>query len=187
MVFHWNLSDSKSPQVSRTLLSIPASINNAVVWIVSTCLVISKSSSLCTNSLVTVPRAAITVGINVTFIFHSFFNSSARCWYLFFFFFFTSFQFYSAVSQDSKVHNSASSLFLLIIIRPGLLADNWWSVCMSKSHRSFCVSFSCTDAGLCIYHLFVGLNFNFLHDSQWITFSTQSCLVSDNSLHSFIM
>ena len=36
MVFHWSLSDSKSPQVSRTLLSILAVLNNAVVWIVST-------------------------------------------------------------------------------------------------------------------------------------------------------
>ena len=32
MVFHWRLSDSKSPQVSRTLLSILAVFNNAVVW-----------------------------------------------------------------------------------------------------------------------------------------------------------
>ena len=36
MVFHWSVSDSKSPQVSRTLLSIRADLNNAVVWMVST-------------------------------------------------------------------------------------------------------------------------------------------------------
>ena len=36
MVFHWRLSDSKSPQVSRTLLSILAVFNNVVVWMVST-------------------------------------------------------------------------------------------------------------------------------------------------------
>ena len=36
MVFHWGLSDSKSPQVSRTHLSILAVFNNAVVWMVST-------------------------------------------------------------------------------------------------------------------------------------------------------
>ena len=36
MVFHWRLSDSKSPQISRTLLSILAVFNNAVVWMVST-------------------------------------------------------------------------------------------------------------------------------------------------------
>ena len=36
MVFHQSLSDSKSPQVSRTLLSILAILNNAVVRLVST-------------------------------------------------------------------------------------------------------------------------------------------------------
>ena len=35
MVFHRNLSDSKSPLVSRTLFSIPNDFNNAVVWMVS--------------------------------------------------------------------------------------------------------------------------------------------------------
>ena len=50
----------------------------------------------------------------------------------------------------------ANFLFcLLFIIRSGLLAEMRESVCMSKSHRSLCVSFSRTDAGLCIYHLFV--------------------------------
>ena len=45
MVFHWNFSDSKY-QVSRTLLNILADLNNAVVWMVSTRPVISKSSSI---------------------------------------------------------------------------------------------------------------------------------------------
>ena len=57
MVFHWSLSDSKSPQVSRTLLSILAVLNNAVVWMVSTRLPTSKSSSPFSNPLVTVPNA----------------------------------------------------------------------------------------------------------------------------------
>ena len=34
MVFHWSLSDNKSPQVSRTLLNILTDLNNAVVWVV---------------------------------------------------------------------------------------------------------------------------------------------------------
>ena len=69
---------------------------------------------------------------------------------------YTFFQFYSVVNRDSKVDNFANSLFLLlIIIRSGLLAEIRWSVWMSKSHRSLCVSFSRTGAGLCIYHLFV--------------------------------
>ena len=83
MVFHWSLSDSKSPQVSRTLLSILAVLNNAVVWMVSTRTPTSKSSSPFDNPLVTVPKAPITIGIIVTFIFHRFFfNSLERIRYL---------------------------------------------------------------------------------------------------------
>ena len=42
MVFHWNLSNSKSPQVSETLLRILADLKNVVVWRVSPCLLIFK-------------------------------------------------------------------------------------------------------------------------------------------------
>ena len=41
MVSHWSLIDNKSSQISRTLLSILADLNNAVVWMVSTDPVIS--------------------------------------------------------------------------------------------------------------------------------------------------
>ena len=51
--------------------------------------------------------------------------------------------------------------------------------------------FSRTDAELCIYHLFVWSNLNFLHISQWIPLPTQSCLVlysfCANLLHSLIL
>ena len=73
MVFPWSLSDSKSPQVSRTLLSILAVPNNAVVWMVSTCPPTSKTSSSFNNSLVIVQKAPIRIGIIVTFMFHCFF------------------------------------------------------------------------------------------------------------------
>ena len=72
VVFQWSLRDNKSPQISRTHFSILADLNNEVVWMVSANLLISKSSSPCTNPLVTVPRAPITIGITVTFMFHSF-------------------------------------------------------------------------------------------------------------------
>ena len=79
---HWCLSDRKSPQVSRTLLSILADLNNPVVWMVSTRLLTSKSYRSCTNPFGTIPSALITNGITITFIFHSFFNSLARSKYL---------------------------------------------------------------------------------------------------------
>ena len=45
IVFHWSLSHSKSPQVSRTLVSILAVLNNAVDWVVSTRPPTPKSST----------------------------------------------------------------------------------------------------------------------------------------------
>ena len=65
-------------QVSRALLSILADLNNVVVWMVSTCPLISMSSSHFINPLLTVLRAPITIGINITFMFHRFFNSLSR-------------------------------------------------------------------------------------------------------------
>ena len=72
-VFHWSLSDSKSPRVFRTLLCILAILNNAVVLMVSTYPHVSKFSSPLTNHLGFVQRAPITIDITVTFMFHSFF------------------------------------------------------------------------------------------------------------------
>ena len=128
MVFHWNLSDSKSPQVSRTFLSILAVRNNAVVWMVSTRLPTSKSSSPFSNLLVTVPNAPITIGIIVTCMFHSFFNSLARSRYLSFFSHSFSFILWSAGTAKSTILQVLSFFlfffffFLLIIIKSGLLA-----------------------------------------------------------------
>ena len=78
MVFHWSLSDSKSPQVSRTRLRILAVLSKAVIWIVSTPPATSKSSRLFNNPLVIVPKASITIGIIVTFMFYSFFQFSSK-------------------------------------------------------------------------------------------------------------
>ena len=171
MVFHRSLSDSKFPKVSWTLHSILAVLNNAIVWMVSSRPPTSKSSSLLNNPLVSVPKAPITIGIIVTFMFHRFFNSLARLRYLSFFSLSFSFVLCSAGTVKSTI---LQVLFLLLItIRSGLLAEIRWSICMSKFHRSLCMSFSRTDAELCIYHLFVWSDLNFMH----ISLPTQSCLV----------
>ena len=59
MVFLWILSCNKSPQVSRTLLSILADLNNAVDCMFSTCPIVSKFLSSfyqsfgdCTKSII---------------------------------------------------------------------------------------------------------------------------------------
>ena len=164
MVFYWSLSDSKPHQVSRTLLSILAVFNNAVVWMVSTRSPTSKSSRPFNKPLVTIPKAPITIGIIVTFMFHSFFQFSSKVKVLISVF--TFLQFYSVVCLDNKFDNFADFLFLLIIIRSGLRAEIRWSICISKFHRSLWVSFSKIGSGLCIYHLLAWSNLNFLHISS---------------------
>ena len=118
MVFHWSLSESKSPQVSRTLLSILAVLNNAVVWMVSTRPPTTKSSSPFSK------HACSTV----------FFNSLARSRYLSFFLHSFSFILWSAGTAKSTILQVL--FFLLIIIRSGLLAGIRGSVCLLKPHRS---------------------------------------------------
>ena len=133
MVFHRSLSDNKSFQVSWTLLSILANLNNAVVWMVSIRPVIFKFSSPCVKPLVTVPRAPTTISITVTFMFHSF-------WVFFFFsiscqrpgtypsFHLLSILFCGQSGQQSPQFCKFS--FLLIIIRSGRQAEIRWSVGM---------------------------------------------------------
>ena len=109
MVFHWSLSDSKSPQVSRTLFSI---LFVVVVWMVFIHPPISKSSSPFNDPLVTVPKASITIDIIVTFMFHSFSNSQARSRYLSFFSLSFSFILWSAGTAKSTILHF--TFFLLI-------------------------------------------------------------------------
>ena len=82
---------------------------------VSTRPVFSKSSSPSTSHLVTVPRAPITIGITVTFMFHSFFFQfppKLEVHILLYAFFF---KFYTVIRWKSKIHNFASSLFFFYL------------------------------------------------------------------------
>ena len=103
MIFHWSLSDSKSPPVSKTLLSILAVLKNVAVWMVSTRPPTSKSSSPFSNPLVTVPNAPVTMGIIITFMFHSFFNSLSRSRYSSFFSHSSSFILWAARTAKSTI------------------------------------------------------------------------------------
>ena len=72
-IFHWSLSDSKSTQIIRILLSILADLNNSVACIVSILLQISNSSSLFSKHSVTVPSSA-----GVPFYVPQFFQLSSK-------------------------------------------------------------------------------------------------------------
>ena len=132
MVFHWGLGDRKSPQVTRTLLSILPVLNNAVIWMVSTRPPNSKSSSPFNSPSFTALNAPIMINKIVTFLSHIFFNSLARSTDQSIFFYFP-----SVIFCGQLVHQIRQFLkfsFSLITIRYGLLAEIRWSVCMSKSH-----------------------------------------------------
>ena len=116
--------------VSVSLLMSPGLFS--VFWLILTMpqfgwspliLFISKSYDPCTNPWVIVPRAPITTGITVTFMFHNFFLFSSKVQV--FIFLFDFFRFYSVISRKGKVHYSAGPLFfvLLTIISSGCLAE----------------------------------------------------------------
>ena len=158
----WVFLTSVSWWFSRTLLRILTNLNNAVVWMVSTYLFISKSSSPCNNPLVTIPSILITIGITITFIFHCFFSSLARSRYLSLFLLSFSFTQWSARMANSTIQQVPFFY--------------WCSVCISKSQRIFCVSFCRTDSGLCIHHLLVWLNLNSMHNSSGSPFP-HNCII----------
>ena len=138
MVFHWRLTESKFPQVSRTLLSILAVLNNAVVWMVSTRPPTSKSSRSFNNPLISVPKAPITIGIIVTFMFHSFFQFPSKVEVLISLC--TFFQFYSVVYRDSKVDNFADFLFdFHISVNSWSFTGVWVTASLLKSPELFSV------------------------------------------------
>ena len=69
MAFPWSLRDSKSPEVSRTPLSILAELNNAVIYMISA----RPTLPALLPSLWRWPkRAPITIGITVTFMLHKY-------------------------------------------------------------------------------------------------------------------
>ena len=111
MVSHWRLSGRKPLQFSRTLLSILTVFNNAVVWMISTRPPTYKSSKLFSNPLVTVPKAPITIGIIVTFMFHSFFKFIAKSRYLSLFSNSFSFILWSAGTAKSTILQIFSMFF----------------------------------------------------------------------------
>ena len=125
MVFHWSLSDSKSPQVSRTRLRILAVLSKVVIWIVSTRPPTYKSSRPLNNHLVIVPNAPMTIGTPVTFMFHSFFNSLARSRYLSFFSLSFRFILWSAGTAKSTILQILLFFFFFFVDYHEVWSSSW--------------------------------------------------------------
>ena len=125
-------------------------------------LLISNCYNPFSTCLGTVP---ITIGITVTFMFHSVFSSLARSKYLSIILLSFIFSLQSAGTAKSiKWQVPFFSLFVFSMITwSSLLVGIKRSICISKSQRMFLVSFCKTDSGLFIYHLVIWSKFNYYH------------------------
>ena len=128
-------------QISSSLqdffLNILVVLNNAVVWMVPTRPSNTKLFSSFNNTILTVTKAPITIGMIVTFMFYSFFfqfpckSRYLSCCSLF------SALFCGQPRQENP--QCCKFSFLLIILNSRLLAEIRWSICMPKSHRCLCI------------------------------------------------
>ena len=127
MVFNLRLSDSKSCQIFRTLLSILTNFSSTVIWIVAILSLMFSSPSLFFWFLGTVSR---TQTIFISFLFWSYFSSLARSRYLLSFspsFFFNQWSAGMAKSTRWQIF-----FFLTIKTRFPLLVGIGRSDCISK-------------------------------------------------------
>ena len=140
-------------QVSSSLrdtFSVFWPLFNAVDWLVSTCLLISKSSSSFTNLLGIVPSAPIIIDITVTFMF--FFSSLSRSRYLSLFS--LSFDFtLSLKGWQSQLFSRFSFFFFFFLwLSLGLVV---WPILgdlfVSQNPREPCVSHSLRQIPDCTY------------------------------------
>ena len=135
--FFTPMTNRRSPQLSRTLLSILADLNNAVFWMVSTRPLISKSSSPCTNPLVIVPTTPIKIGFTVIFMFHGVFRFLSRSRFLSLFLLSFGFTLRSVGRAKSTILQVPFFCWLLLglVVWPSL-----GDLFVSQNPREFCVS-----------------------------------------------
>ena len=139
---------------------------------VSTCPLISKSLSSYTSPLVTMLSALIISGITVTYIFSSFSPFSSKVSVLITLF---AFIVLSSGQPDRKSRLFGRSSFFLFLffffffffcLLLGLVVwPRFGDLFYLKISKNFLRLIFWTDSGLCIYHLFVWPNLNFLHKS----------------------
>ena len=130
MVSHRSLSAIKFSQVSRTLLSILADVNDSLLWIVSTWIFIPKSFSPFNKPLGIVPSAICTIVIIVIFIFHIFLHLEHGH--------FAFFYFCSGVCQNDKVSYLAGSLFYCWLLLGLVVWPRFGNLFVSQNSRELC-------------------------------------------------
>ena len=172
MVFHKSFCDSKSPQVSWTLLSILTDLNNTVVlngfrvfWFVCCGNFSSIWGPFRVNQLQVVSPSPSWYTVLLVLW-------KVLCNIQVFVSLFAFFYFHSVVHLNDKIHLTASSL--LFNKRSGLLIG---IKCISKSQGILYFTFSGIDSDLCMYRFSGWPKLNLLCNSLWIPFPTQSCLL----------
>ena len=179
MVFHWSFSDCKSHHVSGMVSTHP---------------LISKSLQSAYQSFGDCTKSTNYNWHNRLFNVAQFFQFPRKVEV--FIFFFTFFQFNSVIMRHSKFHNSTSSLFFLCVSWLSLGLVVWPTLgnpFASQNPSGVCAYHSTRQILGCayIYHLFLWLIFNFLHNSQQIILHAQSCLalypLYANVLHSLLL
>ena len=194
MVFHWSLSDSKSPQVSRTLLSILTDLNNDICKLDGFCLSYFQVLQFLYQSFGDCIKSTNYKWYHRNFHVPQFFNSRTKSRSLFFFIVYFSFTLWSVGRVKSTIRQVllffCFFFFLVGVLSLGLVVwPRLGDLFVSQNPREICASHS----GLYKRHLLVWSNFSFLHNSKWITFPTQPCLglvlysFCANLLHSLIM
>ena len=190
LFFLWMMSDIRSPQVSRTLLSIMADLNNAVIYII---IITHLSFSHQRKLMVFYWRLSDSKSLQVSrtlFSMLAVFNN-AVVWMVF-----TrpptsksSTPFYNPLAAVPKAPIRIDIIVTFIFFQFSLTRWRYlfvfshyfsfilwsagtakstllkifivWPIFISKSHRSLCVSFSRKGAGLYLHHLLAWSNLNF--------------------------
>ena len=104
-------------------------------------------------------------------MFHRKFSFLSSTYHSFYFIWFS----VSGLQVEQSPLNGRFSV--LTKLSPDYLPGIRRSICISKSQRILCVTFFWTDSCFRICHRVVWSNFHLLHNSQWITFPNQSCIV----------
>ena len=168
MVFHLSVTDRNNPRVSKALLIILDDLENAVVWTVSTCLLISWSSPNLLDIVPSTHISTISTLPSCSIAFFSFLVGSCNLSPFALLFLPCS----PAMSPIQQVPFWGGCFSLCLVVWPRLCNSF-----LSQNPIYICVPHSPGWILFCIYHLFSWSNFNFLHNSQWITFPTKSCRV----------